>query len=118
MKHISPKHSDRPWGFFDEFIQNEACTVKLITVHPGESLSLQYHNNRNEFWVIVSGSGVVTIGDRRQVAKVGDRYEIKKGEHHRVEADNHGIMFLEIATGQFSENDIVRLEDKYGRVNT
>lgn len=118
MRHISPKHSDRPWGSFDEFIQNTPCTVKLIMVNPKECLSLQYHHYRNEFWVILTGSGFVTIGDKHEEAVAGDRYEIKKGEHHRVEAGREGLMFLEIATGEFNENDIVRLEDKYGRIRT
>lgn len=118
MQHLSPKHSDRPWGFFDEFIQDEPCTVKLITVRAHEALSLQYHHKRQEFWVIISGNGHVTIGDNREEVKKGDQYEIKKGQHHRVEAGSEDLMFLEIATGEFNEDDIVRLEDKYGRIST
>lgn len=118
MEHLSLKHSDRPWGFFDEFIQNKPCTVKLITVHPHESLSLQYHHHRSEFWVIVSGGGVVTIGDTQREVGVGDKCEIAQGQSHRVEAGSSGLMFLEIAIGEFDEDDIVRIEDKYGRINT
>lgn len=118
MHHLSPKHNDRPWGFFDEFIQNKTCTVKLITVYAHEALSLQYHHKRQEFWVVLSGNGYVTIGDTKEEAKKGDRYEIKKGMQHRVEAGPEGLMFLEIATGEFDEDDIVRLEDKYGRLST
>lgn len=116
--HFPVEHSERPWGFFDQFIQNQPCTVKLITVHPHESLSLQYHQHRTEYWVIVSGAGVITVGDEHKNAVKGDRFEILKGQPHRVEAREDGLVFLEIAVGDFNENDIIRLEDKYGRANT
>lgn len=115
--HFPIEHSERPWGSFDQFVHNQSCTVKLITVHPHESLSLQYHQHRAEYWVIISGSGVVTIGDERREMKKGDRCEIVVGASHRVEAGEEGVLFLEIAVGDFDEKDIVRLEDKYGRVN-
>ncbi len=116
--HFPIEHSERPWGFFDQFIKNQPCTVKLITVHPHESLSLQYHNHRAEYWVVISGSGLITVGGERTDAVKGDRFEITEGQAHRVEAHADGLLFLEIAVGDFDENDIVRLEDKYGRANT
>ncbi|MHB1316811.1 MAG: phosphomannose isomerase type II C-terminal cupin domain [Minisyncoccota bacterium] len=118
MKPISPNRSDRPWGFFDEFVSNTPCTVKIITVNPGESLSLQYHKNRSEFWVILSGSGFVTVGDTKTPAKEGDRFNVDINTNHRVEAGTKPVVFLEISTGHFDENDIVRLDDKYGRLST
>lgn len=112
---LTPKHVERPWGYFDEFIANTPCTVKLITVNPGESLSLQYHEHRNEFWVIVQGNGFVTLDEVRAEARVGDRFEVGPLVKHRVEGGSEPLAFLEISVGEFNEEDIVRLEDKYGR---
>lgn len=116
MKPLSPNHTERPWGFFDEFISNTPCTVKIITVNPGESLSLQSHSHRSEFWVILKGEGFVTVGDTRTEAKEGDRYHINEHTNHRAEGGTLPLVFLEISTGHFDEGDIVRIDDKYGRV--
>lgn len=107
---------ERPWGNFRQFIQNNPSTVKIITVKPGEELSLQSHAKRSEFWRIIRGDGTVQIEDKKYSAIVGEEYEIPFGEKHRISAGLSGIEFLEIATGDFDENDIIRYEDKYGRV--
>jgi len=106
----------RPWGQFERFTLNEKTTVKIITVKAGEAFSLQTHNNREEFWRVLSGSASVTVGEETREAKTGDQFYIKTGEKHRVEGGASGVEFLEIAFGEFDEGDIVRLEDKYGRV--
>ena len=106
---------ERPWGKFERFTMNEKCTVKIITVKKGEAFSLQYHNNRDEFWHILSGVGIVTLGEEKKEAKAGDEYMISKGTHHRMEATEE-VKFLEIAFGEFDENEIVRVEDKYNRI--
>lgn len=118
MNVLSPQHCKRPWGFFDEFVRNTSCTVKMITVNPGEALSLQHHKNRSEFWVIVKGTGFVTVGDVRTEAHEGDRYSIDAGIHHRAEGGDAPLVFLEISTGDFDDDDIVRVDDKYGRIQT
>lgn len=106
----------RPWGDFERFTLNEKTTVKIIVVKPNESLSLQKHSHRREFWKIILGNGLVIIdGDKKQ-AEAGDSFLIQVESTHRVEAGNEGMSFLEIAFGEFDENDIQRLEDKYGRV--
>ena len=105
----------RPWGQFNQFTQNEKTTVKVISVNKNSSLSLQYHNNRSEFWHILSGFPVLTIGEKRIEAKPGDEFTIEKLEKHRIETKDSDVQFLEIAYGDFDESDIVRLEDKYGR---
>ncbi len=106
---------ERPWGSFSRFTEGEASTVKIIAVKPGESLSLQYHEKREEFWRILSGEGEVVVGESILPAKIGDEFFIQKGDRHRIAAGPSGIEVLEISFGQFDENDIVRLEDKYGR---
>ncbi len=118
MKPLSPTHTERPWGFFDEFITNTTCTVKMITVNPGESISLQYHNKRSEFWVILRGNGFVTVGDTKTEAHAGDRYHVNEHTNHRAEGGSEPLVFLEISTGHFDENDIVRIDDKYGRIKS
>ena len=106
---------ERPWGNFRQFTLNELSTVKIITVNPVESLSLQSHNKRTEFWHVVSGNGIVEIGEVKKEARVGDEFEIPQGAKHRMSSGISGMQVLEIATGNFDEEDIIRYEDKYGR---
>ena len=118
MRPLLPTHIERPWGYFDEFITNTPCTVKIITVNAGESLSLQYHMQRSEFWVILKGNGFVTIGDTKTEAHGGDRFHVDIHTNHRAEGGSEPLVFLEISTGNFDEDDIVRIDDKYGRVSS
>jgi len=118
---IEPKSSlqtyteKRPWGSFERFTQNEPSTVKIITVNASEELSLQYHFKRSEFWKILSGDPIITVGDKViQAHPDGEFFELAK-EKHRIQAGASEVRILEIAFGQFEEGDIVRLEDKYGR---
>ena len=106
----------RPWGQFDQFTLNELTTVKIISVNKGNSLSLQYHNDRKEFWRIISGHPLVTIGETAKIANPGDEFIIKRLQQHQVEAKDDDAQILEIAFGNFDEEDIIRLRDKYGRV--
>ncbi|MBS3077772.1 phosphomannose isomerase type II C-terminal cupin domain [Candidatus Pacearchaeota archaeon] len=106
----------RPWGQFERFTLNEISTVKIITVKPRQKLSVQYHRKREEFWKFLDNPAKVTIGKKVFRVKQGDEVVIPKNTVHSVEALSKPVRFLEIAFGKFSENDIVRLEDKYGRV--
>ena len=107
---------ERPWGNFRQFTLNEPSTIKIVTVRPNEILSLQSHTHRSEFWHVISGSGTVQIGEVKKNTIVGDEHEIAIGEKHRLGAGPDGIQVLEIAIGDFDEEDIVHYEDKYGRV--
>lgn len=107
---------ERPWGNFRQFTHNNSSTVKIITVNPNEVLSLQTHKKRSEFWHIISGDGIVQIGEEKKQTVFGDEHEIGIGEKHRLFAGPNGISVLEIAIGEFDENDIIHIEDKYGRV--
>jgi len=113
----SPIESVRPWGKFVEFTQNEPTTVKIITVNPHEALSLQRHHKREEFWFVISGLGKVEIDGEEFKITPGSKFVIPKESTHRVTAGSLPVMFLEISTGDFDEGDIVRLEDKYGRIS-
>lgn len=105
----------KPWGQFDQFTHNELSTVKVISINPDNLLSLQYHKNRSEFWRILSGHPLVTIGEKSTIAKPGDEFTVAKMEKHRLEAKDDAVQILEISSGDFDENDIIRIEDKYGR---
>ena len=105
----------KPWGQFEQFTHNETTTVKIISINPNGSLSLQYHKNRSEFWRILSGHPIVTIEGKEVGAKPGDEFFVQKLEKHKIETKDGSAQFLEISFGNFDENDIVRLEDKYGR---
>lgn len=100
----------RPWGKYT-IIEK----TKIIEVKPNSKLSLQYHNHRDEFWQILSGSGKITIGEETFEAQEGNKFTIPKGVKHRVESYEKGLTFLEVATGEVDEGDIVRIEDEYGR---
>ena len=106
---------NRPWGYFERFTLNELSTVKLISVNSGEALSLQTHSDREEFWRVISGSGIVTIGNEQFSIIGGKEFWVPRGTPHRIEAQNEKVFILEISFGLFREDDIVRLEDKYKR---
>lgn len=116
MDNIQPYKEDRPWGNFVRFTKGSQSTVKIITVKAGEAFSLQYHKNRDEFWYIISGEGIITIGKDSFPVSLKTEYTIPKNTLHRVEAGKQDVVFLEIATGNFDENDVVRVEDKYSRI--
>jgi mannose-1-phosphate guanylyltransferase/mannose-1-phosphate guanylyltransferase/mannose-6-phosphate isomerase len=105
----------RPWGNFERFTLNEKTTVKIITVNEGESISLQTHQNRDEFWRVIKGTGTIHIGNTENEACEGSMFFCSRGTEHRVTGGIGGTVFLEIAFGDFDEQDIHRLEDKYGR---
>jgi mannose-6-phosphate isomerase len=106
---------EKPWGHFVQFCHNEKCTVKLHTVNPNQALSLQYHHKRDEFWKVISGKGKIVVGEKVFDAKEGDEFFIKAEEKHRMITESSEMKVLEICFGDFDENDIVRLEDKYKR---
>lgn len=109
-------HDDRPWGWFRQYAHNEVCTVKIIKVSAGQSLSLQRHRNRDELWIALDDGVVVTRDDETVVAASGDEFFLPRGTVHRVAApDDRDVRFMEVAFGEFDEDDIERLEDRYGR---
>src|SRR3989344_5771883 len=106
----------RPWGKFEQFTHNEKTTVKIITVNPKQKLSLQYHNKRKEFWRFLDNPAKATIGKKTIKANKGKEIIINPKTLHRIEALDKEVNVLEVSFGKFEENDIIRLEDKYGRV--
>ena len=108
--------AERPWGSFQQFVENEPVTVKIITVQPGHRLSLQRHCGREEMWQALDVPMAVTVGGRSWTLQVGERLVVPAGELHRLgnEGDRPGRV-LEICFGDFDEADIERIEDDYAR---
>ena len=108
----------RPWGSYKNLQVVDDFLVKEITVNPGVQLSLQYHNHRAEHWVVVEGTARVTNGDDVFDLKPNQSTYIPLGVIHRLE--NIGttpLRLIEVQTGDLiSEDDIVRVEDDFGRV--
>lgn len=107
---------ERPWGTFRRFTDNTPSTVKILTVKANEELSLQSHNKREEFWRVISGDGIFEVGDKKIIVEIGTEQYVPIKTKHQIKAGTEGIEVLEISFGEFDEGDIVRYEDKYGRV--
>jgi mannose-1-phosphate guanylyltransferase/mannose-6-phosphate isomerase len=107
----------RPWGWFDSLAIGNRFQVKRIVVHPGAALSLQSHVHRSEHWIVVEGTAMVTIGDKKQLVTENQSVYIPVGEVHRMENPGKVAMVLiEVQTGSYlGEDDIVRYEDVYAR---
>jgi mannose-6-phosphate isomerase-like protein (cupin superfamily) len=106
----------RPWGYYIILGKGELYKSKFIHVDAGHKLSYQKHKFRSEHWLILSGFPSVTINDEKRVMLEGQSIDIKAGDLHRIEALNTPVEFIEIQTGSyFGEDDIIRLEDDYGR---
>jgi mannose-6-phosphate isomerase-like protein (cupin superfamily) len=106
----------RPWGGFRRYTHNQISTVKIITVNPGEILSLQYHHHRDELWVALDRGLKVTLGERNWEPEPYEEIFIPRGTNHRMAGvGEKSGRWLEISFGEFNEEDIVRLEDRYNR---
>lgn len=118
MQPPKPFREERPWG--EELWLTRGYSspsmVKIITVKPGESLSLQFHHNRDEFWIVISGDGIAEIDDKKLPMQPGKDFFVPREMKHRISGGSTTLVFLELAFGDFDEKDIVRLEDRYGRV--
>lgn len=116
ISELSTLQVERPWGYFRQFCKNAPVTVKLLVVHPNEILSLQSHSKRTEFWRVLAGSGEAEINEQLKKINIGDELVIPVQTKHRLAASPEGLEILEISFGDFDENDILRFEDKYGRI--
>jgi mannose-6-phosphate isomerase-like protein (cupin superfamily) len=108
---------NRPWGRWEVLDTGEGFAVKRITVNPGAILSLQLHHHREEHWVIVRGRARVTCGAEVKELVRNQAVFIPLETAHRIEnPGDEPLEFVEVQVGdKLDENDIVRLEDRYGR---
>lgn len=107
-----------PWGRFSIIDEGIDYKVKKIIVNRGQQLSLQYHNFRSEHWCIVCGCAEIILGDKKFIKKANEYIYIPQYEKHRIKnIGDKELVFIETNYGKYiEEDDIVRLEDKYGRV--
>jgi mannose-6-phosphate isomerase len=109
--------SERPWGTYQVLHTNAFSQVKEINVKAGARLSYQTHEKRAEHWLITQGPALVTIDGVTKTLQAGESVDIAIGVAHRMAApETNGVTFIEVQTGTyFGEDDIVRLEDDFGR---
>lgn len=108
----------RPWGTYTVLEEGPGFKIKRIEVKPGASLSLQMHRHRSEHWVVVSGTAKVVNGEREMLVETNESTFIPAGNKHRLENPTAGeLVMIEVQSGAYlGEDDIVRFDDKYGRV--
>ena len=115
---IEHRRVARPWGNYDSIDQSDRFQVKRITVKPGAKLSLQRHHHRAEHWIVVKGTALVTCGDQEFLLGENQSTYIPVGAIHRMENPGKiSLELIEVQSGSYlGEDDIERIEDKYGRI--
>lgn len=117
--HLIHQVVHRPWGTYTTLEEGERFKIKRIVVKPGASLSLQMHHHRSEHWIVVSGMARVINDERDLMLDTNESTFIRAGHKHRLE--NPGVIdlvLIEVQSGDYlGEDDIVRFEDIYGRIN-
>ncbi len=111
------KHAISPWGEWEVLLDDQTCKVKRITVLPGRRLSYQKHFRRSERWIVVEGCGIVTVDGKNILINESETIEIGcEAAHRMTNKGEKNLTFIEIQRGEyFGEDDIIRLEDDYGR---
>ena len=112
-----PTFDTRPWGSFTVLEEQEHWKVKRIEVLPHKRLSYQKHRFRQEHWFVVAGTGTVVLDGEKIVVPTGTAIDIPHGSAHRM-CNEHDelLVFIEVQQGTyFGEDDIIRLEDDFGR---
>ena len=110
-------HAIRPWGSWEVLDEGQGYKVKRITVAPHSRLSLQTHVHRAEHWFVVAGVATCTLGDEEPRLGQGGHLFVPSGAVHRIANDEaDALIVLEVQVGSYTgEDDIVRLQDDYGR---
>jgi mannose-1-phosphate guanylyltransferase len=115
--HLLHRTVHRPWGTYTTLENGDRFKIKRIVVKPKASLSLQLHHHRSEHWIVVSGMATVVNGDKEFMLNTNESTFIRAGHQHRL--SNPGVIdlvLIEVQSGDYlGEDDIVRLEDIYGR---
>jgi len=110
-------YEERPWGSWRVIEQGEGYKVKRIAVHPHHRLSYQTHNHRSEHWVVVRGIATCVVEGETVVVRAGESVDVGVHHAHRI-ANEHDteLVIIEVQRGPYlGEDDIVRLQDDYGR---
>ena len=108
---------NRPWGKFENLLDNKHCKVKKITISPKKRLSLQYHNFRSEHWLVVYGTANIHLDGTDLILNQGESIDVKIKSHHFIEnKQDIKLIIIETQLGSyFGEDDIIRLDDPYCR---
>ncbi len=111
------ERTERPWGWYETISEVPGNKIKRIGVYPGQQLSLQKHHQRAEHWVVTTGTARVTLDDRQFDLQPGEYCDIAIGQVHRLANLTNGpVEIVEVQFGSYlGEDDIVRLQDDYGR---
>ena len=117
-QNIEHKIYTRPWGTYQTLKMSKTCQVKWIEVNPQSKLSLQKHKKRSEHWVIVKGHPLITVDKMKKKFSENEHVFIPKEGVHRIENDtDQKVIIVEVQIGSYlGEDDIIRLEDVYGRL--
>jgi mannose-1-phosphate guanylyltransferase/mannose-6-phosphate isomerase len=120
FEHLLHRKVQRPWGWYDSLEEADNFKVKRILVNPGASLSLQKHAHRAEHWIVVRGTAEITCGEKKFTLFQNQSTYIPVGELHRLtNTGDVSLEMIEVQSGTYlGEDDIVRVEDNYGRANT
>ena len=112
-------YEKKPWGNYRVLHKEEGAQVKRIELKPGCRLSLQKHARRSEKWIVISGVGVATSGAKEIPVRKGSFIDVPVGEVHRIQNTGSGLLvFIEVQLGDYlGEDDIVRLQDDFGRAS-
>ncbi len=105
----------RPWGSFRQFAHNAEVTVSLMSVKPGQRLSLQSHRGRAELWIVLDQGAIVQVDDRVLHPEPGAEIWIPAGVRHRLSSAGPEVRVLEVAYGDWQQEDITRYDDDYHR---
>jgi len=112
--------SVRPWGEYFGWDRGDGWNLKTIYIKPGMRLSLQYHHHREEWWLLVEGDATAIVQDEKGEKAIplekGNVFRVHKKQVHRLVSKNGGTV-VEVAYGDFDENDIVRVQDDHGRIS-
>jgi len=109
---------ERPWGRYFVLQDESNYKLKRIEVEPGQRLSYQYHVHRAEVWTVTKGNLTIVLDGEKVFRKYGESIKIPRGAQHRAwNETNKEVRFIEVQTGtSFDEDDIIRLEDDYNRI--
>ena len=109
---------ERPWGSFRQYANNREVTVSLMEVRPRQRLSLQSHTGRAELWIALDEGAIVEIDSVIHHPRVGEELWIPAGARHRLSSAGSTVRVLEVAFGNWQQEDITRYEDDYHRPET
>lgn len=106
---------ERPWGSFKQYAHNREVTVSLMTVNPGQRLSLQSHTGRAELWIVLDAGAAVQVGEETIYPEAGAEIWIDANTKHRLSSTGPSVRVLEVAFGNWQQADIIRYEDDFAR---